>query len=61
MLEESVGFEPGWNELRSLVGIFGGDVVANSTALIQNEAIVILITKEKVDTEDRISKRRLTR
>ena len=63
-MEETVGFELGRNELRSLVGVLGGNVVANSTALVQNEAVVVLIIKENYflpKIEDELSMRRLTR
>ena len=63
-MEETVGFELGRNELRSLVGVLGGNVVANSTALVQNEPIVVLIIKENYflpKIEDELSMRRLTR
>ena len=46
LLEESIALDIGRDEWRALIGIFGGDIASDSTALVQNETIILDIERQ---------------
>ena len=46
LLEESSALGICWDERRALIGIFGGDIARDGTALVKNETIVLDIERQ---------------